>query len=125
MTRPTSRTTDLAPMVPKVMICATESRPYFPHVFDYVRAAIVREIDVDVRRVDPFRIEEPFEEQSVTDRIDVGNLQEIGDNRTGRGSARHTGNASAAPVADEIAHNDEVTGEPVFSITANSSCTGR
>ena len=56
MTRPTSRTTDLAPMVPKVMICATASRPYFcAHVFDHVGPAVVGEVNVNIRRVDAFR----------------------------------------------------------------------
>ena len=37
MTRPTSRITALAASVPKVMICATRSRPYFSLTYSMTR----------------------------------------------------------------------------------------
>ena len=50
ITRPTSRTTAFAFIVPNVMICATFSRPYFcrDRRIDHLAAAALTEIDVDV-----------------------------------------------------------------------------
>ena len=43
--------TDLAPIVPKVMICATESRPYFStDIFDDVAAPVIGKVAGDHRR---------------------------------------------------------------------------
>ena len=68
---------------------------FLADVFDDVGAAVVGEIDVDIRRVDAFGIEESLEEQPVADRIDVRNLQQIGDDGTGGRTARHAGDAVA------------------------------
>jgi len=35
---------------------------FLPNVFDYVRASVVGEVDVDVGRVDALRIQEAFKE---------------------------------------------------------------
>src|SRR5205814_1485188 len=83
-----------------------------PDIFDDIRSTIVGEVDVDVGRIYAFGIEEAFEEKSVTDRIDVGNLEEIGDERSGGGTARDAGDAHLAAFADKIADDQEVTHEP-------------
>ena len=77
-------------------------------VLDHLRAPVVREVDVDVGRADAFGVEEAFEEQPVAQRIDVRDLQQVGDHRSGSGSARHAGDAAVAAPADEIADDQEV-----------------
>ena len=84
---------------------------FLAHVFDHVGAAVVGKVDVDIGRIDAFGIEEAFEEQAVADRIDVRNLEQISDDGTGGGTARHAGNALAAAIADEIADDEEVADE--------------
>ena len=97
------------------MICATESRAvFFADVFDDVRAAVVGEINVNIRRIDALGIQEALEQQAVTDRVHVRDFQQVGDNRTGGGAARHAGNAVFAAVADEIADDEEVGDETGF-----------
>ena len=67
------------------MICATDIAAVFlADVFDDVRAAVVGKVDVDIGRVDAFGIQKAFEEQAVTDRIDVRNFQQIGDDANRR-----------------------------------------
>jgi len=51
-------------MVPKVMICATFSRPYFLRdVFDQFAASPHAKVDVDIGHGNAFGIQEAFEEQ--------------------------------------------------------------
>jgi len=52
---------------------------FFADIFNDVGAAIVGEVDIDIGRIDAFRIEKTFEEQAVADGIDVGNLKQVGD----------------------------------------------
>jgi len=67
-TRPTSRTTARAFIVPKVMIWQTFGLPVFlGDVLDDLAAAHVVEIDVDVGHGDALGIEEALEEQAVGD----------------------------------------------------------
>ena len=49
---------------------------FFAHVFDDIGAAVVGEIDVNVRRIDALGIEEALEEQAVADGVDVGDLEQ-------------------------------------------------
>ena len=95
------------------MICATASRPYFcADVFDDVRPAVVGEINVNIRRVDAFGVEEALEQQPVADRVHVGNPQQVSHDGPGGGPARHAGDALLVPVADEVADDQEVADEP-------------
>ena len=75
--------------VPKVMIWATESRPVFlGHVaLSRGRGPFTREVDVDVRHRDALGVEEALEEQVVRQRVDVGDVQRVGDDRAGRRAA--------------------------------------
>ena len=85
---------------------------FLPDILDHVGAAVVGEVNVYVRRVDPLRIEETLEEQSVSDRANVGYFQQIGDNRASRRAARPAGNAALMAVADEVPNDQEVAKEP-------------
>ena len=87
---------------------------FLADVFDDVGAPVVGKINVNIGRVDALGIEEPLEQQAVADRVHVGDLQQIGDDRTGGGTARHAGDAVFVAVTDEIADDEEVTDEPGF-----------
>ncbi len=63
---------------------------FLAHILDDVCAAIVSEVDVDIRRIDAFGIQEAFEQQAVADRIHIRDLQQIGDERAGGTAARLT-----------------------------------
>ena len=112
MTRPTSRMTAFAFMVPNVMICETFSRPYFVgDVLDHFAAAALAEVDVDIGQRHALGVEEALENQIVVERIDVGDAQRPGGEAAGgRAAARSDGNALLARVADEVPDDQEVAG---------------
>ena len=97
ITRPTSRTTARAFIVPNVMICATFSRPYFSVTYvDDLAAAALAEVDVDIRQRDALGIQEALEVEIEVQRIDVGDLQRVGDQAAGRRSAARPDRNAAA-----------------------------
>ena len=58
------------------------------------------------------RIEEALEEQFVLQRIDVGDLHAVGDQRSGgRSTARADGDSLLSRVADEVPDDHEVAGK--------------
>jgi hypothetical protein len=73
------------------------------HVADHLVAAVLAEVDVEVRHRDAFRIEEAFEQQREAQRIDVGDRQRIGDERARtRAAAGSNGNALLLRPFDEV-----------------------
>src|SRR5204863_3186767 len=85
---------------------------FLPDIFNHVRAAVVSEVDVDVRRVDAFGIQEAFEQQAVADGVDVRDFQQIRHERTGGRTARDARDAHFAAFADKIADDEKITDEP-------------
>ena len=81
-------------------------------VIDHALAAVDGEVDVDVRHLLAARVEEALEEQVVTDRVDVGDLERVGGERAG---GRAAAGADADPVhlgeVDEVPDDQEVVGE--------------
>ena len=81
-------------------------------VVDDPVAPVDREVDVDVGHRLAARVEEALEEQVVLDRVDVRDLERVGDDRPGRGAAPR---ADADPVrlreADEVPDDQEVVRE--------------
>ena len=73
-----------------------------PDVADYLRATVVGEVDVDIGRADTLRIEEALEEQPIAQRVDVRDLQQIGDHRSGGRSARHAGDTVVAAPTNKV-----------------------
>ena len=66
MTRPTSRMTALAAMVPKVMIWAHVVAAVLPgHIVDDLLTALVAEVDVKIGHTDPLRVQKTLEQQIV------------------------------------------------------------
>ncbi len=103
----------LAAMVLKVMICATWSEPYFcADVLDDLAAAVHAEVDIDIGHRDAFGVEEALEEELVLERIDVGDLHHVGDERSGGGTAaRADRDVLLAGIADEIPDDHESSRE--------------
>src|SRR5690606_23241180 len=62
---------------------------------------------------DAFRVEEAFEKQAETDRIEVGDRKSPGDERTRAGTAAWPdGNALGLGPFDEVGDDQEVAGKP-------------
>ena len=80
------------------------------HVFDHFAAAVLAEVDIEVRHRDAFGIEEALEQQAEPDRVEVGNRQRIRHQRAcARTTARTDRNAVGLGPFDEVRHDQEVT----------------
>ena len=89
-------------------------RPVAPdHVFDHPVAPLHAEIDVEVGHRDPFGVEEALEEEVIGNRVDVGNAEGPGRERSGAGTAA---GADRHPVrarpGDEVRDDEVVAREP-------------
>ena len=80
-------------------------------VFDDVCAPVVGKININIRWINAFGIQETFEQQAVTNRVHVRYFQKVSDERTGGATARDAGNSHAATVADEITDDEKVGDE--------------
>jgi len=90
------------------MICAI----FLPDVLEYLAATRFAEIDINIRRRNSIRIQETLENQSVLQRIDVGNAKNICNERTrSRPTTRADRNAALFGEVDEIPNNQYVTDE--------------
>ena len=81
------------------------------HVIDDAVAAVLAEVDVEVRHRDALGIEKALEQQCVAQRIEVGDAERIGDERSRAGPAAGPhGNAVALRPVDEVGDDQEVAG---------------
>ena len=72
-TRPTSLSAAFAAIVPNVPIWATFAAPYFCRTYSMTSyAPLLAEVDVDIGRLRPVRVEEPLEQQVVLERVRRG-----------------------------------------------------
>ena len=79
------------------------------HVADHPLATADREVDVDVRHRLARRVEETLEEQLVGERVEVRDVEAVGDDRARRGAApRADGDAVVLGVPDEVPDDQEV-----------------
>src|SRR5690606_18644996 len=82
------------------------------HVVDHPVAAVHAEVDVEVGHGNPFRVEEAFEQQVVGQRVEVGDLQHIGHQRTGaRTPARADRHTVVLGPLYEVHDDQEVAGK--------------
>ncbi len=80
------------------------------HVGDDLVAAVVHEVDVDVRRGVPLEVQEPVEDEAVLDRIDIGEADGVVHERAA-GAAAHRGeDVVVVGVLDEVLHDEDVAG---------------
>ena len=81
------------------------------HVVDHFVAAVLAEVDVEVRHRDALGIEEALEQQPEADRIEVGDGERVGDQRAGAGAAaRPDRNALRLRPLDEIGDDQKIAG---------------
>ncbi len=81
-------------------------------VADHPLAPAHREVDVDVGHRFAAGVEEALEQQVVGERVEIGDLQAVGDDRAGRRAAPRTDrDAVLLRVADEVPDDQEVGGE--------------
>ena len=75
-------------------------------------AAAIAKIRIDIRHGDAFRIQETFEEEVETQRIDFRDMEKIGHDAPRRTTtARADGDAVGLGVVDEVHDNEEIVGE--------------
>ena len=86
--------------------------PVFPgQVVHHQVALHVADIRIDIGHAHPFRVQEPFKDQVVLQRVDAGDAGKVGhDTAGGAASAGAHRDVVAAAVVDEVPHNEEVTG---------------
>jgi len=60
-------------------LCDRLAAIFLANVFDDVGAAVVREINVDIGRIDALRIQKTLEKETVTNWVDVGDFQQVSD----------------------------------------------
>ena len=98
-----------APSVPKVMICATDFSPYFLRTYSMTSGpAVVAKIDVDIGRRDTLGIQEALEKETILERIEIGDAEDIRNQATRRAAtAGADGNIVALGVVDEIPDDKE------------------
>ena len=81
-------------------------------IADHLVAAILAEVDVEIRHRDALGIEEALEQEPEPDRIEIGDRQRVGDERAGaRAAARPDRNALRLRPLDEIGDDEEIAGE--------------
>ena len=81
------------------------------HVADHLVAAVLAEVDIEVRHRHALGIEEALEEQPEADRVEIGDGQRIGDQRAGAGAApRPDRDALRLRPLDEVGDDQEVAG---------------
>ena len=79
------------------------------HVADHALPAAHGEVDVDIRHRHALGVQEALEQQVVGQRVDVGDLQRVGDDRAGgAAAARADGDAVALGPVDEVPDDQEV-----------------
>ena len=82
------------------------------HVVDHAVATVDGEVDVDVGHRLPTRVEETLEQELVADRVDVGDAEAVGDERSRCGAAAGADADPASPrERDEVRHDQEVVRE--------------
>ena len=81
-------------------------------VADHLAAAPIVEVDVDVGHGHALRVQEPLEDESVLDRVELGDPHGVrGHGAGGRASSRADADALGLGPADVVGHDEEVAGE--------------
>ena len=81
-------------------------------VLDDAVAAVLAEVDVEVRHRYALWIEKALEQQAVAQRVEIGDAERVRDERAGAGAAAGTdGHAVALGPVDEVGDDQEVAGE--------------
>ncbi|QYU67449.1 DUF3857 and transglutaminase domain-containing protein [Leptolyngbya sp. 15MV] len=85
---------------------------FLHHVADHLVAAVLAEIDVEIRHGDAFGVQEAFEEKAEAQRVEIGDQQRPGRDGAGAGAAAGAdGDGVALRPLDEVRDDEEVAGE--------------
>ena len=88
------------------------SAVFVPDVIDHAVAPVLAKVDVEVRHRDALGIEKALEQQVVAQRIEIGDAERVGDQRSRAGSpAGAHRNAVRSCPADEVGDDEEVAGK--------------
>ena len=77
------------------------------HVVDVLAPGRLH-VDVDVGELVALRVDEPFEQQPVADRVHVGDPGQVADERSGRRAAARAPDAHGPDVVHDVGHGQEV-----------------
>ena len=82
------------------------------HVSDHFVAPVLAEVDVEIRHRDAFGIEEPFEQQAKSQRIEIGDGERPGDDRAcARAAPRSDRDPLRLRPLNEVGDDEEIAGE--------------
>ena len=83
------------------------------HPLEHLAASVVVEVGIDIGERDTVGVEKTFEQQVVLDRVDLGDAQAVGDNRSGCRSTAWTYHDAQLVLSrvDEVLHDEEVARE--------------
>src|SRR5690606_33037526 len=74
-------------------------------------STFVTEVYINIRHGDPFRIQKPFEQQSIVNGIHISDLQNIGDQTArGRTPTRSDHNPLASSITNKIPNDEKIIG---------------
>ncbi len=80
---------------------------------DHLVAAVLAEVDVEIRHRHAFRVEKALEQQAEADRIEIGDGQGVGDQRAGaRAAPRPDRDVLPLGPLDEVGDDQEIAGKP-------------
>ncbi len=80
-----------------------------PHVLDHFESPLVVEVDVDIGHLGALGVEEPLEQQTVLERVEVGDAERVADDRPGRRAAARTdADAVVLRPPHEVRDDEEV-----------------
>jgi hypothetical protein len=74
-------------------------------------APMRRHVEIDVGEVLPPGVQEALEIQAVRHRVEGGDVEKVGDERSYRRATPHHGDARVSGMAGDLAHDQEVVGE--------------
>jgi hypothetical protein len=74
----------------------------------------ILKVNVDVRQIDAGNVDEPFEHEIVNKRVNVGDPQEVADERPGRRASGRTHQHLRLRPPHDITNQQEVVGEVLF-----------
>ncbi|KFM93090.1 hypothetical protein DJ90_2785 [Paenibacillus macerans] len=82
------------------------------HIGDHLVAALVAEIDIDIRHRHPLGIQKPFKQQVILDRVDIGDAQHVSNQAACRRSPARAGNDPAVvSEGNEIPNDEKIIGK--------------
>ena len=82
------------------------------HIGDHFVAALLAEVDVEIRHRHPLGIEEALEQEAEPQRIEIGDGERPGDDRArARAAPRPDRNALRLRPLDEVGDDEEIAGE--------------